>query len=60
MGVLAESCLGVPLYSKLEEKKNGLDVYQSVDNNRSIYKHYDNYKECYDIISFICPICKEW
>lgn len=39
MGVLADACLGVPLYSKWEEKKNGLDVYQSVDNNRSIYKH---------------------
>ena len=37
MGVLADACLGVPLYSKLEEKKNGLDVYQSVDNDRSIY-----------------------
>lgn len=56
MGLLSDFCFGIPIYSKLEEKRNGLDVYKIADNN-AIYEHYDVYKNCYDIITFYCPIC---
>ena len=52
MGVLSDACLGIPKYSKLEEKKNGLDVYKPVDDSAI-------YSEHYEIISFFCPICNQ-
>ena len=58
MGVFEALCLSIPKYSKLEEKKNGLDVYKIADKS-ALYKSnvYDFNKGCYDVISFYCPIC---
>ena len=51
MGVLSSACLGVPTYTKLEEKKNGLDVYRPLDGS-----YID---KTYDTITYICPICNQ-